>query len=84
MYVLWIMSVYLLLFLVRTIIGPSVWDRLLGMCLISTKLTLIIIIYASINNIGYLLDFAIIYILLGFISVIFLAFFILNRSKGGK
>ena len=84
MYVLWVMSVYLLLFLIRTIMGPSVWDRLIGMCLISTKLTLIIIIFASINNIGYLLDFAIIYILFGFITVIFLAFFILNRSRGGK
>ncbi|MCL2058707.1 MAG: monovalent cation/H+ antiporter complex subunit F [Oscillospiraceae bacterium] len=84
MYVIWIMMAYLLMFIVRTVAGPSVWDRLLGMCLISTKLTIIIIVFASINNIAYLLDFAIIYTLFGFISVIFITFFLLDRTKGRK
>ena len=84
MYVLWIMSGFLFMFIVRTVKGPSVWDRLLGMCLVSTKMTIIIIIFASLNNTAYLLDFAIIYILFGFISVIFISFFILNRTRGRK
>ena len=84
MYILWIMSAFLLTFIIRTIKGPSVWDRLLGMCLVSTKLTIIIIIFASLNDTAYLLDFAVIYILFGFISVIFISFFILNRAKGRK
>ena len=84
MYILWIMSVYLLVFLIRTIKGVTVWDRLLGLCLISSKLTIIIIVYAYMKDTAYMLDFAIIYILFGFISVIFIAFFILNRTRGSK
>ena len=84
MYVLWIMSAYLLMFIVRTVMGPSVWDRLLGMCLVTTKLTVIIILFASIYNTAYLLDFALIYTLFGFIGVIFISSFILKRTKGRK
>ena len=62
--------------------GPSIWDRLLGMNLISTKIIMIIIVFASINNTAYLLDFAIIYTLFGFIGVIFTALFFLEKSKG--
>ena len=78
------MMAFLIVFVIRTVLGPSVWDRLLGMCLISTKLTIIIILFASANNTAYLLDFAIIYTLFGFISVIFMSFFLLNRAKGRK
>ena len=84
MYILWIMSAYLLIFIIRTIKVATAWDKLLGLCLISTKLTVIIIVYAHIKDTAYMLDFAIIYILFGFISVIFIAFFILNRTRGGK
>ena len=84
MYILWILSAYLLMFLIRTIKGPSVWDRLLGMTLISTKLTIMIIMIASLYDTAYILDYAIIYILFGFISVIFIAYFVLNRTRGQK
>jgi len=63
--------------------GPSIWDRLLGMNLVSTKIVIIIIIYASINETAYLLDFAITYALLGFIGIILTARFLLGRVRGG-
>ena len=84
MYVLWIVLAYMLLFFVRTVQGPTVWDRLLGMSLISVKVIILIIAYASFNELAYLLDYAIIYALFGFISVIFIAFFILDRTRGRK
>ena len=84
MYVLWIMSVYLLLYFVRAVRGPSIWDRLLGMNLISTKIIIIIIFFASVHETAYLLDFAIIYSLFGFIGVIFIALFLLERKKAGR
>ena len=66
--------------LLRVIIGPSVWDRLLGMNLILSKTILIIILYASIFETTFLLDFAIIYSLSGFIGTIFLALFLSRRD----
>ena len=82
MYVVWILFAYMFLFFIRTVKGPTIWDRLLGMCLISVKVIIIIIALASIYDMAYLLDYAIIYTLFGFISVIFITFFIQDRSKG--
>ena len=84
MYVLWIMLAYLFLYFVMVVRGPSIWDRLLGMNLISTKIIIIIIVFASVYETAYLLDFAIIYTLFGFIGVIFVALFLLGRTKKGE
>ena len=81
---LWVMLAYLVLYLVRVIIGPSIWDRLLGLSLISTKVLLIVVLYASLYDTAFLLDIAVISALLGFIGIIFTALFLLERIKGGK
>ena len=73
---------------IRVAIGPSVWDRLLGVNLISAKIIIIIILYSSITGMTFLLDFAIIYALSGFIGTIFIALFLSERdiikSQGDK
>jgi multicomponent Na+:H+ antiporter subunit F len=69
---------------VRAVKGPTVWDRLLGLNLISTKIIVIIIVMASIYEKTFLLDFAIIYALSGFISTIFLALFLSERRLGKR
>ena len=84
MYILWIMLGYLFLYLIRVVLGPSIWDRLLGMSLISTKIIMIIIVFASVNELAYILDFAVIYTLFGFIGVIFTALFLLEKTKGRR
>ena len=84
MVVLWILLVYLLLYIVRAIKGPSIWDRLLAMNVISTKIIAIIIMFASVNDTAYLLDFAIIYALFGFIGIIFISLFLSERSQRKK
>ena len=84
MYLLWIMFAFLSLYVVRIVKGPSIWDRLLGLNLISTKIVIIIIIFASLYETAYLLDFAIVYALLGFLGTIFTARFVLGRIKGGR
>ncbi|MCL2380228.1 MAG: monovalent cation/H+ antiporter complex subunit F [Treponema sp.] len=81
---LWVMLAYLVLFLVRVVRGPSIWDRLLGMSLVSTKIIVIIVISASLTESAFLLDFAIIYALFGFIGIIFVALFLAERSSGKK
>ena len=84
MYVLWILTGFLLLYFIRIIKGPSIWDRLLGMNLISTKIVIIIAVFASQSGTAYILDFAIIYSLFGFIGVIFMALFLLERGKNRR
>ena len=84
MHALWVMTVILFLYLGRAILGPSIWDRLLAMSVMSTKIILIIVVFASVRDSSYLLDFAIIYALFGFISTIFLALFLSDRSLRKK
>ena len=81
MYFIWILLAYMIVFVFMTIKGPSIWDRLLGMTLISVKGILLIVAYASIFDRAYMLDYAIICTLFGFISVLFIAYFIMDRSK---
>ena len=83
MHMIWVMLAFLTVFIVRVVKGPSIWDRLLGLSVISTKVILIIVFFASYNQIAYLLDIAIVFALLGFISIIFTALFLLQRIKAG-
>ena len=82
--ILWVMLGMLIAYLIRVVIGPSVWDRLLGLNLVATKIILIIMIYASINEITFLLDFAMVYALSGFLSTIFLTLFLSERNSRMK
>ena len=81
MYVLLAMFGYLTVYIARVIKGPSIWDRLLGLNLISTKILVMIILFASLNNTSFLLDIAIVYALLGFIGLVFIARFLLDRIR---
>lgn len=84
MHILGVMFVYLFLYAIRVVKGPSIWDRLLGLNLIATKIIVIIIVYAHINQTAFLLDLAIIYTLSGFIGTIFIGLFLLERIKGRR
>ena len=69
---------------IRVAIGPSVWDRLLAMNLISTKIIIIIVFFSAVVEVDFLLDFAIIYALSGFIGTIFIAMFLAERDLTKK
>jgi multicomponent Na+:H+ antiporter subunit F len=84
MYIFWVVLFFILLFVFKAIKGPTIWDRLLCMSLISVKLIVLIIAYASMLNKSYMLDYAIICALFGFISIIFISLFILDRERGRK
>ncbi|MCL2226186.1 MAG: monovalent cation/H+ antiporter complex subunit F [Oscillospiraceae bacterium] len=81
MYVIFAIMLGLLVpYCIRVAVGPSVWDRLLGVNLISSKIIIIIILYSSLNDLPFLLDFAIFYALSGFIGTIFIALFFSDRD----
>jgi multicomponent Na+:H+ antiporter subunit F len=72
------MTIYYLYLLIK---GPSVWDRLLALNLFSVTMIIVMIIYALMKNLDYLLDIAIVYALLGFIGIVFMARFIQRKGK---
>ena len=82
--IFWGMMVILFLCFIRLLRGPSIWDRLLGMNIVATKIVIIIIVYASIYDTAFLLDFAIIYALSGFIGTIYIALFFADRKRRRK
>ena len=84
MHLLWVMLIFLVLYMVKLVKGPAIWDRFLALNLISTKMVIIIIVFASMYDTAYLLDLAIISTLLWFICIIFTALFLRDRMKGGE
>jgi len=78
------MVALLFLYFFVVVKGPSVWDRLLAINLIAFKVTIIIVLFASIYDSAFLLDAAIIYTLSGFIGTIFIALFFSKRAKKRK
>jgi multicomponent Na+:H+ antiporter subunit F len=61
--------------------GPTVWDRLLGLVLVSNKIILFSLFVASYYNLAYLMDFVIVYALLGFVGIVFITLYIVKRRK---
>ena len=66
--------------LLRVVLGPTIWDRLLGLSLISSKIVMAIVVLASFLDRTFVLDIAIVYSLLGFIGSVLVARF-LERGK---
>lgn len=73
--------ILLVVSLVRIIIGPTIWDRLLGMNLVTTKIVMAIVVLAVLVNRSFLIDVAIVYSLLGFIASILIARFIEKKGQ---
>jgi multicomponent Na+:H+ antiporter subunit F len=84
MLVIGILLTFLTVYIWRAYKGPSVWDRLLSLNLVSTKIFLIVILYASHTEMSFLLDIAIVCALLGFLSIVFISLFFSRRIKGEK
>lgn len=76
-----ILITLILLSLLRIVLGPSIWDRLLGFNLLTAKVTILIILIAFDTQTEYLLDIAITYTLLSFIGTIFIANYIQRKEK---
>jgi len=84
MVALGVVLAFVLLCILRALKGPSLWDRLLGLNLITTKVIIIIVLFSYLNGLPFLLDLAIIYALVGFIGTIFTALFLMGRVKEAK
>ena len=67
-----IMSVLLLCCLVRAIMGPRIADRIIAINMMGTLVVMIICILSFVMHEGYLVDIALIYVMLSFLAVVLL------------
>ena len=75
------LGLFMMLMLLLIWRGPTIWDRLLGMNMISSKLILCIVLFSVFSDLSYLIDIAIVYALIGFIGTVFIALFIRQRGR---
>lgn len=66
---------------VRMIIGPTLWDRILMLNLMSAKVILFITVYALYMRNQILLDIAISYGIIGFLTMTLLSKFIMTGGR---
>lgn len=64
----------------KMIAGPTVFDRLLAFNILSSKVVMAMVVYALSTSQGYMLDIAITYMLLSFVSTVLISRFV--RTKG--
>ncbi len=67
--------------LIRMIIGPTVWERLLALNLISAKIILLLSIYGVYKQNPLLLDISFSYAIIGFLTIILLSRLILMGGR---
>ena len=65
-------GVLLLFMLIRSIIGPRITDRLLSINMIGTMISCCILILSSMLEEDYLVDIALLYAMISFVSVLIL------------
>ncbi len=66
--------------LVRVLTGPTIWDRLLGISLTASKVTLAVVLASFVVGESYILDLALLFSLLGFLITVLLARFVERRG----
>ncbi len=70
--ILIVLAIFVVLCLIRAIIGPRIADRLVAVNMIGTMVMVIICILAMLMDEGYLLDICLIYAMISFLAVVVL------------
>lgn len=64
----------------KMITGPTIFDRLLSFNILSSKVVMAMVVYALSTSQGYMLDIAITYTLLSFVSTVLIARYVRTRG----
>ena len=67
--------------LIRLIIGPTIWDRLLMVNLISAKVVMFVALYAVYVDNILILDIAISYGIIGFLTITLLSKYVMTGGR---
>ena len=71
-----VLIILMVLTSIRILIGMTIWDRLLGFNLITSKLVLLVVLVASLRSQAMFLDIALVFALFGFVGVAYFAKFL--------
>ena len=66
---------------IRLIIGPTIWDRILMVNIISAKVVMFIVVYAIYVDSILVLDIAISYGIIGFLTITLLSRYIMTGGR---
>ncbi len=78
---LFLMIVAILASFIRLIIGPTIWDRILMVNIISAKVVMFIAVYAIYIDSILILDIAISYGIIGFLTITLLSKYIMTGGR---
>ncbi|MDK2866648.1 MAG: multicomponent Na+:H+ antiporter subunit [Clostridiales bacterium] len=76
-----LLIILLLISSLRILIGPTIWDRMLGLNMVSSKLIMLLVLIASFRQQTFILDVSLTYALLGFIGMIFMSLYIQGKGR---
>ncbi len=79
--VIFVLIITTIISAVRLFVGPSLWDRLLSLSLVSSKIIIIVVLFALMLQSSFYLDIALVIAMLGFVGTTSLSAFL---KKGGK
>ncbi len=80
-YILYALVILIAISVLRILLGPGLWDRLLGFNLVTSKLIMLIVLIASLRGESFLLDIALVYALLSFSGVIFFSVYLQRKGR---
>ncbi len=78
---LFLMILAILASFIRLIIGPTIWDRILMVNIISAKVVMFIAVYAIYIDSILILDIAISYGIIGFLTITLLSKYIMTGGR---
>jgi multicomponent Na+:H+ antiporter subunit F len=76
-----ILGVAMLISFIRLLIGPTIWDRILMLNLVSIKVIMFVVLLAINQNNLLLLDIALTYGIIGFLTMTLLSKFIMTGGR---
>jgi multicomponent Na+:H+ antiporter subunit F len=76
-----ILGVAMLVSFIRLLIGPTIWDRILMLNLVSIKVIMFVVLLAIQQNNLLLLDIALTYGIIGFLTMTLLSKFIMTGGR---
>ena len=79
-----VLAVTAFLTLYRVIVGPTAWDRLIAVNLISSKVVSIMIAAALLFRRNIYMDVALVYAIIGFVSIIIISRFLEREGRKKK
>lgn len=79
-FVILVLALYSLAGLYRVLRGPTIWDRMLGSALFSSKVIIIAILVGMLIDRSFAVDVALIYAVFGFLGTIMIARFVERRG----